>query len=76
MNVLPQPDTKNRLLEPFEAGTRAGRRHRTESLHGDIDVGCVDWYLYPVSRKALQREALGTAPRGAAVAPAGENPSA
>jgi len=65
MNVVIQPRAPRRLatLNPFDLGTE---RHRPETgkhaaarkdaareerdVHA-ADLGCVDWYLYPVSRK-------------------------
>ena len=68
MNIVTQSDTASHLPEPFDP------HHRTAGA--GIDVGCVDWYLYPVNRKARQPEGSGNARRGVAVAPAGEDHAA
>ena len=76
------PDARNRPFDPFEAGMQRDRPARTESSLRDshsaeaIDIGCVDWYLYPVNREARQPEGSRNARPGAAVAPAGENHAA
>jgi len=66
-----QPRAPGRLvtLNPFELGAPP------REIASAPDVGCVDWYLYPVSRKARPTGGSRSAPGGAAP-PWRENPSA
>ena len=59
MNIVTQTDALSRLLESFGSGREKERPQ--ELSYGErntavIDVGCVDWYLYPVNREARQPE--------------------
>ena len=62
MNIITQPEKPSRRLDPFELRTERDRPLRTEGWLGDrpipgaIDVGCVDWYLYPVNDTARPAE--------------------
>jgi hypothetical protein len=60
-----QPRTPGRLvtLNPFELGAPP---RETASAP---DVGCVDWYLYPASRKTRPTGATRNAPRVAVAKP-------
>jgi hypothetical protein len=66
-----QPRAPGRLvtLNPFELGAPP---RETASAP---DVGCVDWYLYPVSRKAHPTGTRNVR-RGGVAAPSRENRSA
>jgi hypothetical protein len=48
------------ILNPFDLGTEqsAARKEawREDRKPGPADVGCVDWYLYPVNRSPRQAE--------------------
>jgi hypothetical protein len=68
MNIVTQSDIASHLPEPFAP-------HRRTAGAG-IDVGCVDWYLYPVNRKARPPEGSRNARPGVAVAPVGEDHAA
>ena len=74
MITATQPRVPGRLvtLNPSDHGAPAGEG--CESVN-PFDVGCVDWYLYPVSRKARPTGGSRSAPGGAAP-PWRENPSA
>lgn len=65
-----QPRVPGRLvtLNPFELGTSM---REVIARASPVDVGCVDWYLYPspVSRKERRSGGSGSAPRGAAAEP-------
>ena len=67
-----QPRAPGRLvtLNPFELGAPP---RETASAP---DVGCVDWYLYPVSRKARPTAGSRSAPRGGAAVPSRGSPAA
>ena len=67
-----QPRAPGRLvtLNPFELGAPP------REIASAPDVGCVDWYLYPVSRKPGSRESSRSVLRGGVAAPCRENPSA
>ena len=65
MKIVTQSDIASRLLEPCEPHRRTGG--------AGIDVGCVDWYLYPVNRRARRPEDSSSALPGVAAAAAGEN---
>ncbi len=68
VNIATQPES---LVKPFEPGAdKSLAPRRTPS---PVDVGCVDWYLYPVSRKPRQTESSRSGPRGGAAAPADGN---
>jgi hypothetical protein len=64
VNIATQPRTPGRLrtLNPFDLGREKNRTARKESSREErrsaspLDLGCVDWYLYPVSRKPRQSE--------------------
>ncbi len=76
MNIAMQPRTPRRLatLNPFELGTDESLTpHRVLSAP---DIGCVDWYLYPVSGKPRQTESSRSVPRAGAAGPAARNRSA
>ena len=64
-----QPRTPGRLvtLNPFELGAPP------REIASAPDVGCVDWYLYPVSRKAHSTPSSRSASRGGVAAPSREN---
>jgi hypothetical protein len=66
MNIVTQSDIASRLLEAFDPHRRTA----------GVDVGCVDWYLYPVNRRARRPEDSSSALPGVAAAVAGENHSA
>lgn len=70
-----QPRVPGRLmtLDPFELGASS-----RESLADQppLELGCVDWYLYPVNRKADQTGGSRSAPRGGAVVPSRGSPPA
>jgi len=70
-----QPKFPGRLvtLDPFELGLPIPELSARVS---PLDVGCVDWYLYPVSRKERPSGGSRSAPRGAAAAPCRGNLSA
>jgi hypothetical protein len=66
-----QPRTPGRLttLDPFELGASV---LQSLGVVGDpLDVGCVDWYLYPV--KATPPAGSRNGLRGDAAAPCREN---
>jgi hypothetical protein len=69
-----QPRAPGRLvtLNPFDLGGSSRESREPPSP----DLGCVDWYLYPVSRKAHPTGNARTARRGGDSAPSRENPSA
>jgi len=71
-----QPRTPDRTatLNPVVPGTDDDSSRTVTASRPD--VGCVDWYLYPVNRKPRAPESSGSAPRDGAAAPAGENPLA
>ena len=77
MHAATQRRTPGRLvtLDPFELATEknfaAGR-----ALENAPDVGCVDWYLYPVNRKARPTGGSGNVSRGGGAVPSRENRSA
>jgi hypothetical protein len=70
-----QPRTPGRLLtlDPFDLGAPAREDRAAAS---PFDVGCVDWYLYPVAARARPMAGPRSARRGAAAAPCRENPAA
>ena len=70
-----QPRTPGRLvtLNPFELGGSSRESRETAS---PLDLGCVDWYLYPVKRNAHPTAGSRSAPRGGVAAPSRENPAA
>ena len=60
VNVATQPRAQG-TLNPFDLDTEqhaAARKEasRTERNARPAEVGCVDWYLYPVNRKPRQSE--------------------
>jgi hypothetical protein len=59
-------------LNPLELGASSGEACESVSP----EVGCVDWYLYPINRKVRPTAGSRSAPRGGAAAPGRENPSA
>jgi hypothetical protein len=65
-----QPRVPGRLvtLNPFELGISM---RAVIARASPVDVGCVDWYLYPspVNRKERRSGGSRSAPRGAAAAP-------
>jgi len=67
-----QPRAPGRLvtLNPFELGAPS-----RESLEAPspFDVGCVDWYLYPVSRKARPTPGSRSVPPAGVAAPSRGN---
>lgn len=75
MTAATQRRAPDRLvtLDPFELG--APSREMPE-IASPLDVGCVDWYLYPVNRKARPTGGSRSAPRGAAAVPSRGSPSA
>jgi hypothetical protein len=70
-----QPRAPGRLvtLNPFELGASSRESRGPVS---PPDVGCVDWYLYPVERKARPAGGPRSAPRRGVATPSRENPSA
>jgi hypothetical protein len=70
-----QPRVPGRLvtLDPFELGTPS---HESLQAASSPDLGCVDWYLYPASRKARPTGLSRTVHRGGVAAPSRENRSA
>jgi hypothetical protein len=70
-----QPRTPRRrvTLDPFDLGAPAREDLAAAS---PFDVGCVDWYLYPVAPKARPMAHPRSARRGAGAAPCRENPAA
>ncbi len=76
VNIAMQPKTPGRLvtLNPFELGTAKSLPPRR--VPSAPDVGCVDWYLYPVSGKQRPAEGSRSAPRGGGAAPAARSRSA
>jgi hypothetical protein len=68
MNIVTQSNIASRLLERFDP-------HRP-TAGASIDVGCVDWYLYPVNPWARRPEDSSSVLPGVAAAAAGESPSA
>lgn len=66
-----QPRVPGRLvtLNPFELGASS----RASETASPPDLGCVDWYLYPVNGKAPP--APRSAPRGTAAVPSREHHS-
>ncbi|MGN6454088.1 MAG: hypothetical protein ACTHL7_13625 [Steroidobacteraceae bacterium] len=62
VNIVTQSERPSRPLDPFELRAAKDRPPRTEGSLGDrpipgaIDVGCVDWYLYPVNDTARPAE--------------------
>lgn len=75
MITATQPRAPGRLvtLDPFELGAPCRKDGEAASL---LDLGCVDWYLYPVNRKARPTGGSRSALRGGAAAPCRENPAA
>lgn len=59
-----------RTLKPFELGVSSRESLGAASPH---HLGCVDWYLYPVGRKAGQTGVSLRAPRGAGATTSHEN---
>ena len=59
-------------LNPFELGIPI---REVSARVSPLDVGCVDWYLYPVNRKARPTGGSRSAPRGGAAVPSRGNPS-
>jgi len=70
-----EPRVPGRLLTLKPSDHGAPAREGRDSV-SPFDVGCVDWYLYPVSRKARPTGGSRGAPRGDAAPPWRENPSA
>ena len=72
-----QPRVPGRVgqLNPFELGTPMRELIARAS---PVDVGCVDWYLYPdpLSRKERRSGGSRSAPRGAVAEPSRGNPRA
>ena len=64
MDLATQPPRLDRLmsLDPFDPpDERASPNRKAQSrepppVRQPVDLGCVDWYLYPVSRKPRQTE--------------------
>ena len=75
MTAATQRRAPDRLvtLDPFELG--APSREMPE-IASPLDVGCVDWYLYPVSRKARPIRGSRSAPRVGAAVPSRGSPAA
>ena len=75
MTAATQRRAPDRLvtLNPFELGAPA---REVPEIASPLDVGCVDWYLYPVNRKARPIGSSRSAPHGGAAAPSRGNPSA
>jgi hypothetical protein len=69
-----QPRTPGRLLtlNPFELGTEKDSSPRGATGSAP-DVGCVDWYLYPVNRKPRAPESSRNALGGGGAPPGSEN---
>jgi hypothetical protein len=68
-----QSRTPGRLvtLNPFELGTDKDSSPRAAT--SAPNVGCVDWYLYPVNRKPRAPESSRNALGGGGAPPGGEN---
>jgi len=64
-----QPRAPGRLvtLNPFELGAPP------REIASAPDVGCVDWYLYPVSRKARPTPGSRSVPPAGVAAPSRGN---
>jgi len=75
MTAASQRRAPDRLvtLNPFELGAAS---REVPEIASPLDVGCVDWYLYPVNRKARPTRGSRSAPRGGAAVPSRGNPSA
>src|SRR5262249_43774114 len=62
VNITTLSEKPSRALDPFELRTESDRPPPAEGSLGDhripgaIDVGCVDWYLYPVNDTARPAE--------------------
>jgi hypothetical protein len=67
-----QPRVPGRLvtLDPFELGASSRASRETAS---PPDLGCVDWYLYPVNGKPQSTPGSRSAPRGTAAVPSREH---
>jgi hypothetical protein len=68
-----QPRVPGRLmtLDPFELGSSC---RESVAYQTPLELGCVDWYLYPVNRKAVQTGGSRSAPRGGAAVPSRRSP--
>ena len=62
-------------LAPIGRSTRRESRESRETA-SPLDLGCVDWYLYPVRGNANPTAGSRSAPRGGVAAPSRENPAA
>jgi hypothetical protein len=69
-----QPRTTGRLvtLNPFELGTEKDSSPRA-ATGSAVNVGCVDWYLYPVNRNPRAPESSRNALGGGGAPHEGEN---
>jgi hypothetical protein len=68
--VQPRARGRSVTLNPFELGTPV---REVVVPASPLDLGCVDWYLYPVSRKARQTGGSRSGPRGGAAVPSRGN---
>jgi hypothetical protein len=75
MTAATQRRAPDRLvaLDPFELGAPS---REVPEIASPADVGCVDWYLYPVNRKARPIGGSRSAPRGGAAVPSRGSPAA
>jgi hypothetical protein len=75
MTAAAQRRAPDRLvtLNPFQLGPPS---RAVPEITSPLDVGCVDWYLYPINRKARPTGGPRSAPRGGAAVPSRGNPSA
>ena len=60
-------------LNPFEL---APPSRAVREIASPLDIGCVDWYLYPVNRKARPIRGSRSAPRVGAAVPSRGSPAA
>ena len=69
-----QPTARGRrvTLNPFEPGAPSRGGLETAS---QLDLGCVDWYLYPATRAGRPTEGPRRAPRGSVAQLSGDNSS-
>ena len=75
MTAAAQRRAPDRLLtlDPFALGAPS---REVPEIPSPLDVGCVDWYLYPVNRKARPTGGSHSAPRARAAVPSRGSPAA
>jgi len=68
-----QPRARGRRVtpNPFEPGALS----RGLETASQLDLGCVDWYLYPITRSAGPTGGSHGAPRGSVAKLSGDNRS-